>query len=128
MQTFSEKFNVFEGDLYKEGEHSAPIRKRVSWHYSRIHSAAEFKATLRAGAYAWPGGYPLYFITDDGAALSFDYAKKNARRIISSLREKSRDGWRVVACEVNWEDGSLWCESGARIESAHAENEKEWEG
>jgi hypothetical protein len=27
--------------------------------------------------YAWPGGYPRYFITNDGAALSYNAAREN---------------------------------------------------
>jgi hypothetical protein len=32
---------------------------------------SELKSILRAGPYAWPGGYPQYFIAGDGNALSF---------------------------------------------------------
>ena len=31
--------------------------------------------------YAWPGGYPRYFITNDGVALSYDAARENRRLI-----------------------------------------------
>ena len=83
----------------------------------------QFKDALRNGPFAWPGGYPLYFITSDGAALSFDAAKDNARLIISSIRGNLRDGWQVVAVDVNWEDSNLICDhTGNRIESAYAEN------
>jgi hypothetical protein len=38
------------------------------------------------------------------------------------MRNKVNDGWRVVACDTNWEDASLYCDhSGERIESAYAE-------
>jgi hypothetical protein len=38
------------------------------------------------------------------------------------VRHKVNDGWRVVACDTNWEDGELYCDhSGERIESAYAE-------
>jgi len=89
-------------------------------HFSRIETVAEFKATLRAGAYAWPGGYPLCFITADGAALSFNTVKANARWIIDAIAaDDSRSGWRIAACAINWEDGALYCDhSGERIESA----------
>lgn len=30
----------------------------------------DLKAHLEADKYAWPGGYPLFFITSDGAARS----------------------------------------------------------
>ena len=88
------------------------------------YSIEQFRAQLASGAFAWPGGYPLFFITSDSAALSFDAAKAEAEAIEDSIASKADDGWRVVACEVNWEDASLFCDhSGKRIESAYAEDE-----
>jgi hypothetical protein len=82
----------------------------------------QLKTILRSGAYSWPGAYPLYFITSDGAALSFDSVRSNFRAVLWSVRHKVNDGWRVVACDTNWEDGELYCDhSGERIESAYAE-------
>lgn len=86
-----------------------------------IETSEEFIQTLQKGAFAWPGGYPLYFITDDGAALSFKYAERHKEFIREAIDYKQRNGWRVVACEVNWEDPELYCEGGDRIESAYAD-------
>ena len=47
-----------------------------------IKTLSDFRAAMRNGPYAWPGGYPLYFITSDGAALSFDAVKENLRLVI----------------------------------------------
>lgn len=81
----------------------------------------QFQADLDQ-PYAWPGGYPRYFITLDGAALSFKSALKNIDLVVDSIRENSNDGWQVIACEVNWEDAGLYCDdTGERIESAYAE-------
>jgi hypothetical protein len=89
------------------------------------YTTKDLKEQLRKGPYAWPGGYPCYFITDDGAALSFDSVRENLRQVIWAIRHKSSDGWRVIGCEVNWEDSSLYCDhSGKRIESAYAEREE----
>ena len=82
----------------------------------------DLKNALRAGPYAWPGGYPLFFITSDGAALSFDAVRQEIRQVIWSIRHGVNDGWRVVAVDVNWEDPDLTCEhTGKRIESAYAD-------
>lgn len=112
-----------DGDLFRRDLPGLPIvRRRYSWHYRQIETVDQLKATLRAGAYAWPGGYPLYFITEDGAALSFESARKEFRSIAYSVKNHLRDGWRVVACEVNYEDNDLRCEhSGKPIESAYGE-------
>ena len=88
----------------------------------RINSVSDFRAAMRQGPYAWPGGYPLYFITNDGAALSFKAAKDNARLIIESIAHNMRDGWRIVAMDVNWEDDSLLCDATfEQIPSAYGE-------
>jgi hypothetical protein len=86
------------------------------------YTAKEFTEQLKTGAYAWPGGYPLFFITHDGAALSFDAAKENRELITESIADDCNDGWQVVGCDVNWEDSELICDhSGEKIESAYAE-------
>jgi len=88
----------------------------------------DLKQSLRSGPYAWPGGYPLYFITSDGAALSFQAVRDNLRAVLSAIKTRSDDGWRVVAVEVNWEDPLLFCDhTGERIESAYAEEAEETE-
>ena len=72
--------------------------------------------------YAWPGGYPRYFITSDGAALSFDAARENRRLIEESISEACNDGWQVIGCEINWEDSELICAHTYKpIESAYCD-------
>lgn len=89
----------------------------------RITSINEFRAAIRNGAYAWPGGYPCFFVMADGEALSFEAAKANRREILHALAHGQRnDGWRPVALEINWEDSDLRCaHTGAKIESAYAD-------
>jgi inosine/xanthosine triphosphate pyrophosphatase family protein len=86
-----------------------------------INSISDFRRAVRNGPYAWPGGYPLYFITSDGAALSFKAAKAERRNILEALRDNdTRSGWHVCAVDVNWEDTELTCDhTGDRIESAY---------
>jgi len=86
-------------------------------------STRDLKHALRNGPYAWPGGYPLYFITADGGALSFESVRGNFREILLAMRRNDgASGWKVVAVETNWEDPELYCDhSGGRIESAYAE-------
>ena len=81
------------------------------------------KQALRNGPYAWPGGYPMYFITSDGAALSFQAVRENYCSVLWSMRKRMNDGWRVVAVDINWEDRELTCDhSGKRIECAYGED------
>lgn len=87
-----------------------------------INSISDFRKAIRNGEYAWPGGYPCYFITSDGAALSFDAVRRELRSILESIANKANDGWRIVALEINWEDASLYCEhTGQKIESAYGD-------
>ena len=84
-------------------------RPGYALHHSIIGTSKQFKATLRAGAYAWPDGYPLYFIMEDSEVMCFDCAKKEAKRIIYAMRSRYRDGWKVAGCDVNYDDSDLVC-------------------
>jgi hypothetical protein len=86
-------------------------------------TTSDLKTALRNGPHAWPGGYPTYFVTSDGGALSHASVKRNLRSVIDSMKTGTDDGWRVVACQANWEDPELYCDdSNERIESAYAED------
>ena len=82
----------------------------------------EYRKAIHNGAYAWPGGYPIYFICDDGAALCFNCAKKERRNIIESICRNIRDGWNLAATDINYEDTELVCaHCGKPIEAAYKE-------
>ncbi len=94
-----------------------------SRHHTTIATGLQLRETLRAGPYAWPGGYPLYFVADDGEALSFDSVRANIRQVLRSIRDGVNDGWRVLGVDVNYEDPALFCaHSGDRIPSAYSED------
>ena len=85
-----------------------------------INSISDFRRAMRIGPYAWPGGYPLYFVMSDGGPISFESARKERRRIMEALAEHDNSGWRPVAFEINYEDTELFCaHSGEMIESAY---------
>jgi len=86
--------------------------------------ARELKESLRRGPYAWPGGYPIHYLTSDGGSLHPSCVRENFREILGAIRSHSGCGWRVVAAFVNWEDASLYCDHcGSRQESAYAEDD-----
>jgi hypothetical protein len=67
-------------------------------------------------SYAWPGGYPIVHITDDGGCLCPKCA--NAEGHTNDFS----DGFRVVGSDINWEDTALFCDHcNERIESAYGE-------
>jgi hypothetical protein len=84
------------------------------------------KVMLDIGPYAWPGGYPCYFLCADGEALSYKAAEENAGLIRDALITNDRNsGWFVVAYEVNWEDTELMCShTNEFIESAYGERDE----
>ena len=90
-----------------------------------IKTMADFRRAMRHGPYAWPGGYPCYFIMGDGEAISFAAAKANRREIVTAIAyDDTRSESYPVALDVNWENAELFCaHSGERIESAYAEPE-----
>ena len=82
----------------------------------------ELKQALRNGPYAWPGGYPLYFITRGGDVLSFQAVKDNYRLVLADMRAGYPNGWGTEWVGVNWEDDDLFCDhTGERIPSAYGE-------
>lgn len=83
----------------------------------------------RAQSYAWPGGYPVFFLTSDGETMCPDCVTKNRAEIIRATGENSRGGWAIAAVDVNWEDLEMFCcECSKRIESAYAEDQVRAEG
>lgn len=90
---------------------SNPLRKRFVWHYSKIENASQLVSCIRAGEYAFPGGYRLAFITLDGGILSFAAVKDNLRATVDSIRHKIDDGWQVVGLiDVDNQDGVSYCD------------------
>lgn len=85
----------------------------------------QFLKDLEAGAYAFPGGYPRFFITHDGEALSFESAKKNQKLIVDAIKDNDKSGWLVIGCDINWEDQNLRCaDTNKPIESAYGDLDK----
>jgi len=82
----------------------------------------EIKQAIR-DKYTFPGCYPMFLLTDDGAALCTSCGRTMWRAICDSVRRKMADGWRVVAVDVNWEDSELVCDHcGNMIESAYGDD------
>lgn len=121
----SKFFTTSNGDLVRYSD-GAVIRKNYDYTFGKIENGLQMRATIRAGGYAWPGGYPLYFVTSDCAALCFACAKREFYQIAYSLRYRIDDGWRVVGCNINYEDGDLYCDHCNKlIPSAYGNDESE---
>lgn len=65
---------------------------------------------VKLDTYAWPGGYPLYYLATDDSVLCPKCANDEDEL--------------PTAHGINYEDAALYCdECGQRIESAYAEDE-----
>lgn len=89
-------------------------------------TVSDFRKAVRHGPFAWPGGYPVYWLMADGAACAFDVCKSREERrsMLEAIArpEYRQSGWRPVALQINWEDSELYCaHTNARIPSAYAE-------
>jgi len=102
------------GDLFdtrKEGWYKRPPLRP---NYGKIerdvrNDNTALKAAIRT-KYAWPGGYELFGICDDGAVLCCDCMQREYHLIAYSRRHKIDDGWNVVAvdCAANY-DSHIYC-------------------
>lgn len=78
-------------------------------------------------AFAWPGGYPMYYLCFDGEAMCPACVNANIELVDRDSRAKVVDprtwgGWAVEAADVNWEDDDLVCtHCNKLIESACGE-------
>ena len=70
--------------------------------------------------YAWPGGYPMFYITGDGGVLCPKCVNENLE-----LLDEFDPQWYVIGYDVNYEDEHLYCDHcGEKIESAYGEDEE----
>jgi len=77
-----------------------------------------FADQLSRSPFAWPGGYPLVAVTNDGACLCHRCTGWERESIGTTT---GTDGWTIVGLQVNWEDSQLLCNHwGTRIEAAYA--------
>jgi uncharacterized Zn finger protein (UPF0148 family) len=72
----------------------------------------DIKTEGKLPVYAWPGGYPLYYITKKGEVLCPNCANETPEE--------------VDEYEVNWEDTNIFCDGcDKQIERAYNNPEEE---
>lgn len=69
-------------------------------------------------AYAWPGGYPIFYLAADNGVLcpkcTNDYAEGR----------DTEEQLKPIAADINWEDETMFCDHcSTQIESAYGGNE-----
>jgi len=73
-------------------------------------------------AYAWPGGYPIIYYTEDGGELCPDCA--NGKNNSEADPTHYDPQWKLIAGDVYWEGPPIQCaHCNKDIESAYGEVE-----
>ena len=81
---------------------------------------------LEHGAYAWPGGYPVYAWMADGEPLCFDCVKNESE--VHEDPSECNEQWRFVGADVYWEGPAMSCAHCNReLESAYGDPDAETE-
>jgi len=114
-----------------------PMRPNYSRHFATIETTAQFRATIRAGGYAWsggyawPGGYSIALYCSDGGVLCFTCGRANAAAIMDSIKKDCRDGWRVIGCGVQYdgEESGVNCDHCNEVisEGESIEEDSDWQ-
>jgi len=101
--TLPDYFHEFQGELFdtrRDNWTAQPVRRNYARHSRDIKTGADLRACLRAGDYAFPGGYSIVYFTSDGAALCPSCVREELENVIDSIRTKCNDGWRVQYCDA----------------------------
>jgi hypothetical protein len=67
--------------------------------------------------YAWPGGYPIFYLMDDCETLCPNCANNPSNPI---HEDEPNDGWRIIAADINYEDQEMYCcHCNTKIDTAY---------
>ena len=70
----------------------------------------------KLASYAFPGGYLMFYITEDCGVLCPDCANEN-RELTYDPDDKQ---WYIIAADINHEDNGLFCDNCCKqIEAAY---------
>lgn len=69
-------------------------------------------------------GYPHYYVAKDCGIICPCCLKENLKLICEEMAEGWDNQWIVIACEINYEDDSLYCDNCYKqIISAYGDDE-----
>ena len=88
----------------------------------RLEFYRHLRIAKKEGPYAWPGGYPKFYVTRDGSVLSHEALESEWNAVRRAIVRGDDPQWEVTGMDANWEDPDLYCDhTGKRIESAYAD-------
>lgn len=71
----------------------------------------------KLASFAWPGGYPLYYVTQDGGVLCPGCAKTAESKGLTGDLDDPQ--WYIIAVQINWEEELTCDHCNEKIESAY---------
>lgn len=76
-------------------------------------------------SYAFPGGYPIFYVTKDSGILCPDCVNANLGQCLGETEGGSEyKQWQLAGYDINYEDNSLYCDHcNKKIESAYGEDD-----
>jgi hypothetical protein len=85
------------------------------------------KARLREGRWAWPGGYPVAFLAENGDVLSWEAVRWSWRAVVRAHVRKARwDDWAIASEFIHWEGPDLVCSAtGVVIPAAYGDPDED---
>jgi len=95
--------------------------------FKRVRKSLNMEVSRKPlDSFAWPGGYPVYYVFADGGCICPKCANDNIDDIDAAnkgeRRHNSHGGWAIDAFDVNYEDVDLVCDHCHKpIEAAYAE-------
>ena len=86
-------------------------------------TSTELKEYIRSNGIAFPGGYHVIALMNDGEIACYKGIRDNFKRILRAIWEGNmRDQWAVRGFEVHWEGSPLTCcITGGTIESEYGD-------
>lgn len=103
---------------------SAPVDAELDTLVTELANAGYYAIRLdhkEWERWAWPGGYPIYYLCADGGVLCSKCVNTEIK--LTSDPDAER-GWRIVGVDINYEDPYLVCDHcGEFCESAYGEPE-----
>lgn len=74
-------------------------------------------------AYAWPGGYQMYYLLADDGTICPPCANGQNGSLASEKAEDKQ--WKITAADINYEDDDLFCDHcNAKIPAAYSGGDK----
>jgi hypothetical protein len=101
------------GDLYDTRLHNwadKPIRAQHARTHRTIRTGLQLRQTLRAGPYAWPGGYPVVLTTSDGEMVHPGALTKDKGALYRALYDiRTKVSGRIVGADIYYEGDDVQC-------------------